>query len=263
MLALAQPVAANQRLLRQGGAGNDVGGRDRALDVVGDMHVEAEMGEIAAGEALGQRLGAGGRAAPDRHFADRAHRGMGADQMRGQRAGADHQQAKAVGARQKARGQRRGRCGAPPGQRRAVHQRQHFAGLGRQQQILADHRRQVAPAIVGKHGDDLDAEMAAVAPGGHQQQGGVCAVRPDRMVMAQRHVGAVAEQGGDGLDQRRIAQQPLDRGGIELAHGGISAAAATGRPVAARAATSAAAERLSIRRPAGAASCCCGSAAAR
>ena len=108
----------------------------------------------------GQRAGAIGRAVPDRDLADRPHRGVRAHELGRQRAGADHQQPRGIGARQIAARQRRGRARAPGGEPGGVHHRQRLAGLGREQQIGAEHGRLAARGVVGEHRDRLDAEIA-------------------------------------------------------------------------------------------------------
>ena len=107
--------------------------RHRCL-AVGDGthgHRTAERGRQGGREFPRQRLGSLRPPAPDRDLADRPHLGMDADEMRRQRAGADHQQPRRRGGRQIARGQARGAGGAPLGQHRAVEQRQRPARCGR------------------------------------------------------------------------------------------------------------------------------------
>ena len=175
-------------------------------------------------EFPGQVLRAFRPATPDRDLADRPHLGMDADEMRRQRAGADHQQPRDVGPREVARGQSRGAGGAPLGQHGAVEQRQGLAGGAVEQQVLAVDRGQRALAVVGKDRDHLHADMAlgAARPRRHQQQGGVgragAGGRGHGVMVARRHLAAAAEQRVEAVDQRQIVEGGVDLGGREDPH---------------------------------------------
>jgi len=162
MLAGAEPVALDQRRPGKRGAGDDVGRRDGLL-AVGDRpdgDRPAEGARQREGEFAGEVVRPFRTAAPDRDLLDRPHLGVHADQLGGQRAGADHQQPARVGPRQVARGEPRGAGRAPLGQHGAVEQRQGCTGGAVQQQVLTVDRRQLALAVVGEDGDHLDAETA-------------------------------------------------------------------------------------------------------
>ena len=141
MRAGFEPRAPHQRLGRQRGAGDDVG----ASGGLGEIGY-GDGGGPGSGEARGQGGGLGRIAPPDAGLADRPHRGMRRDQMRRERAGADHQMHGAVLAGEKTGGERRGRRRAAQGQRRAVEHGFGHAGRGVEQQIGPVDRGQRAPA---------------------------------------------------------------------------------------------------------------------
>ncbi len=166
----------------------------------------------------------GRRAAPDRHLADRPHLGMHPDQLRRQRARADHQQPRGIGAGQVARREAGSTGSAPLGQHGAVEQRQGGTGRAVQQQILAVDRGQRALAVVGEHRDDLDADPSrrAARPGRHQQQHGIGRMRAERlrdgMMMPRRHLAAGAKQLVEAVDQRQVVECGIDVGRREDLH---------------------------------------------
>ena len=88
-----EPRAVDQGLGRDGGGRNDVGPARGRLQVVDDADLEASRLQ-----RRGERAGAIGAAVPDGDFTDRAYGGMRADEVGHQRAGADHQVARGVGA---------------------------------------------------------------------------------------------------------------------------------------------------------------------
>ena len=155
-------------------------------------------------------FGIGRRAVPDADSLDRPHRRMRLGEEGRQRAGADHQQPRGVLAGEIGGGQRRGASGAPLRQPLAVDQRLRFAGGAVEQEIEPHHRRLADGVVVGRDGDDLDADMTAgrragrveVGPGRHQQQRRGGAVGPfDRVMMPHRLHGAVAKSRAQRLDQ--------------------------------------------------------------
>ena len=101
---------------------------------------------------------------------DRPNAGVGFDQVGREGAGAQHCQPVRVIAGQVIGGQGRRGGGAPHGQHFAVDKGQRLAGFAVQQHIAGHHRRQAARRIVGKDGDDLDANVLASLPRRHQQQ---------------------------------------------------------------------------------------------
>ena len=238
MRAGFEPCAAHQRLGGQGGAGDDVG-RCRRLGEIG----HGSGRDPGGGEARREGSGLLRIAAPDQGLADRPRRAMRRDQIGRQRAGADHQMHSAVRSREIGGGERRGRGGTTQRQRRAVEHRTGIAGRGVKQQIGAVDRRQRAARIVGKHGDDLDPERVPVRHAGISSNvpglpSG--AGRRDRVMMARRHLAAVAKHRPQRLDQARKIEQAMDRLGVDDKHrrgpqpragsdGGRSAGAVAGR----------------------------------
>ena len=100
-------------------------------------------------------------------------------------------------------------------QPRPVHRRQRRAGLPRLQDIGSKHGGQIAGAIVGKHVDDLDAEIGAALrirrrPGRHQQMRCFGALARDGMMMARRRDGSAAESDAERVDQIGKIERRID-----------------------------------------------------
>ena len=145
---------------------------------------------------------------------------MRADQLRRQRAGADHQHRRCILAGEVGGGQRRGGGGAPRGQGLSVDHRQHLAGVAGQQQILAHDGGQALLAIRRKDGNHLDADIAAGRPGRHQQQRCLGLARHlDAVMVAQRHRAALAEHAAQRFDQGVEGKRPDGAVGVDNPHG--------------------------------------------
>ena len=115
-------------------------------------------------------------------------------------------------ARERARGQRRGRRRPQPGDLLAVHQRQ--AGAGRRVE-QGDHRgMRLEPQrdVAGEHPDELHGDRALHLPSGHREKGP--AVGRNRLARrrGERAGGKRLEAGGKRVEERRRRQQFLDLG---------------------------------------------------
>ncbi len=115
-------------------------------------------------------------------------------------------------AREIARSERRRAGGSPGGQRAPLDHRQRLTGLARQQQILPVDGRPLQFRIVGKHGDDLAADIAlvAAAPCRHQQQCRVRARLRNGVMMAGRNRDIALEGIRQRVNQSAIGQDFLD-----------------------------------------------------
>jgi len=96
-----------------------VGRLDRVLEVLGDGDLE-RGGRRQRAQRFDLGAGPLRRAVPQPHLADRADGGVRLDQVRGERAGAHHQQARRIGSGQVGRGQRRVGRGLAQRERGAV-----------------------------------------------------------------------------------------------------------------------------------------------
>ena len=143
---------------------------------------------------------------------------MRAHEVRGKRAGADHDQVRRILAGEIFRGQRRSGRRSPSRERAAVDHRQGFSGAPRHQQIGAVHRRLVERGVLGKNGHELAAEKF-LAPRRHDQQRGLGARLGDAVMMAHRQLDLGAERRLERVDERRIGQHPGDVIAADDLHG--------------------------------------------
>lgn len=229
MSAGLQPVAAHQRFAAEGGAGNGIGSAHGRLQVFDHRNRGIEVGQFFRHRLCPRRI-----AVPDLDALVTPHGMMGTDQMRRQRAGADHQQMPGILSRQIAGRQRRGTGSTPQGQRHTVDHRFRRAGIGIEQQIGADHRGQPGLGIVGEDADRLDADMPARLPGRHHQQGAAGPVRMigrrvDMEMAAQRHLAAGTKGVAQMLYQAAVGQGAVDGGSFDHAHRRSIRATAAGR----------------------------------
>ena len=165
MLTRMKPGSQYQRRRGQGCATDDVGPAHTGLQIVDRLDVE-----ISAGEAESYSLRTMRISAPHAHRGDRTRGGIGVDDMRCQCACSDHEQPARLRVRQVARCQRRGGCGAAPGQFRAVERRDRRAVGGIEQRIRCMHCGTPLAGVAWKHGNELDADASPRLPRRHRQQ---------------------------------------------------------------------------------------------
>ena len=181
-------------------------------------------GKALIDEARRETLGAVRPAIPHRDVIVGPHAGVRPNEMRGERAGADDEEALGVSAHKEACGKRRSRSGAPVRQPRPVERRQGLACPAGLKNVDARDRRQPARAVAGKDVDDLHAEIeagarGALGPGGHEEVGRDRLARAlHRMMMAVRRDETAAHRLRKLIDEAREIERPVDIVGRESAH---------------------------------------------
>lgn len=119
--------------------------------------------------------------------------------MRGQGAGAYHQQPLRIVSNQRTGGQRRGAGGAPGREFGGLENGQRLAGSIVEQGEQCSDRGQAFFAVVRKHGDELHADALARLPHRHAQQRGIARQRVTRPHWGFAGVGQAFAQGTDQL----------------------------------------------------------------
>ena len=217
MGARLDPRTLHHRCLRHGRARNDVRTARRTLQILGGADADS-----VTLHRRGQPFGSFRRAVPDQHLGDRPHGRMGVYEIGRQSTRADHQQTRSVGpGKIGCRKSGRGR-GTPQGENPSVDNGQRHAGFTRQEHIDANDRGNRGSGIVRRHGDDLDALIAApgmplsgkIGPGRHDQQVGIRPVGARDMVMMPQWRDYLASKGiAHCLDHAAMGDRGLDFGG--------------------------------------------------
>jgi hypothetical protein len=188
-----------------------------ALQIGGGPRVPALGAQLR-----GQGLGAFGAVVPHRHFIDGPHARMRGRQHARDAAGAQHQQAARILAREERGAERRSRGGAARGDLVAVHHRQRHAGVRVVQHVGRMQAGQAACAVAGKDVDGLDAEKPRVAPRRHDEHGALAAAlctRLDAVHMARRHL-RLGREGRAQCGHELVETQGRAGGGfVEVLHG--------------------------------------------
>ena len=210
MRAGRQPCTIKHRRARRRGRTHDLrrghGGGQCVRRIGTGLHRQS-----FAGQRVGQGRGARRGTSPDPYPGDcRPHGAVRADHVRGQRAGANHEQVARIIARQIARGQHRGGGRATHRERLAVEHRTRLARVPVEQHVQRLHC--AGGTGVGHHRHHLHAK-GLVAPRRHQQQGIPLA---ERVGMTARHRGARRE----GVAQHGYQRGPR-QGGVDLLGGMI------------------------------------------
>ena len=177
-----EPLAANQRCGGERRAAHDVGGTHAGGQVFDGLCIPTRVSPFGC-----QCSRALGPVVPDAYLADRARARMRGRQQARDTSGAEYQQRGCILAREIRRTQRRRRGRSMGGDLVAIELRQRHARVGVVKHIGRVQPRQAACAIAGKDIDGLDAQVACVAPRGHDQHGASITAGLDGMHMARRH----------------------------------------------------------------------------